>query len=218
MTSFEVWIASNRSLSAPTHEFTQAVGVRCTVVEGCSCTPLARCFTITKAIECGRDFDVALLMDDDMGVRRIEDVHQLVEAAAKLQRPVSGVYIGKTGQVMATELTSGSGPWQERRWLTGLGCFAVPMSLLRDLAAMSEVLALELGEFYAVTWAGPGNTDDGERKWFSEDYRLSKRLGGVTLAPISFGHQKPTLLYPDEASIQRLAQGHTFLPLTKESQ
>jgi hypothetical protein len=87
-----------------------------------------------------------------------------------------------------------------------------PRALLLDLEQRSESFELN-GKFYsAFTWCGP---EKGGR--VAEDFRLSINLGSVHLCPLAVGRIKKGALWPDDETLDQLAneRPHGALAPTK---
>lgn len=176
------------------------------VREGCSDTALARCMTFTRAAQSSAK--TLLFVDDDMTFTP-EHVLKVCTAANRLQIGVSGVYCQANGNFTATPLTRERAHWTERRWLTGLGFFAMPQALLAQLVETSEDVSDEEHQIRAVTWSGPGDCL-GKLRWLSEDYLFCSRLGGVALNPgVILGHLKQVPVKPSERSVYSLFEEQT---------
>jgi hypothetical protein len=83
-----------------------------------------------------------------------------------------------------------------------LGCVAIPRALLLDLEERSESFELNGKLYSAFTWCGPEKGG-----WVAEDFRLSINLGGVHLCPLAVGHIKKGALWPDDETLEQLANG-----------
>lgn len=201
---YQIWIATHRGLSKETKALIEGLKVKCSVVEGCSDTALARNIVFTECAESKDEFDIALFLDDDIAGSPA-DIIKLLEWSKELDRPVSGVYISTTGEIGAYELTriQETGFWGKRRWLTGLGCMAVPRRYIDKLYHSSQTFKLKNRELKEFTYSGVDSID-GNTEWFSEDYRFCKRLRGVALAPLAFGHVKPAVIMPSDESLDPL--------------
>lgn len=168
---------------------------------------LARNNVLTRALAQRGSCDVFLLVDDDM-VWTLGAAAKLVGLARQTGEAWSAAYATKEKHLAATPLE-----WDAQRTdglcMVGLGMCAVPVAKL-------EALALELGVV-----VGPNNSGivpfcqcrvvtpehDHIPRWCSEDYWLSRALGGVRLAPIAVGHLKQMDIWPDDETIKRLAEG-----------
>lgn len=142
--------------------------------------------------------DVVLMMDDDMIVDQ-EAAQEVVSHARRTGVAVSAAYATVKSTLAGTRWLDGPTPG---RWLAGLGCLAIPRKLLLELEQQSESVELDGKVYSAFTWCGPENG-----AWVAEDYRLSKRLGGVYMLPVAVGHLKPWPLYPDDDTIERIREG-----------
>ncbi len=136
-------------------------------------------------------FELVVLVDDDM-VFGIDDVVRLRDAAHETGFAASAMYMSQTGELCAVPLSNG-------RWATGLGLLAVPAALLERLALFSESFAYQ-GD---TNWGFTESKCQGGRYW-SEDFTLCKRLGGVLLLPLPIGHRKTVTIRPDAAIVERV--------------
>lgn len=141
------------------------------------------------------EFDVVLMIDDDM-LFTLEQAAELVTHARETGVPASAMYATTEGRLAAGKL-----PGMER-WYTGLGLLAIPAALLLKLEADSPSFPLKNGVFTAFT---SSSCHDG--KWFSEDFELCRRLGGVHLLPMAVGHLKTIPIYPDETTVALVRAG-----------
>jgi hypothetical protein len=169
---------------------------------------LARNLALSAAVNArssrrGGDFDMVLMVDDDM-VFSWEQASQLVNHARLRNVAASAMYGTTMGTLAATRLKSG--PGEDQRWATGLGLLAVPMRLLLDLAERSEQFDFNGTKNWGFTWslAHGGN-------YWSEDFTLCRRLGGVHLLPIAIGHLKTIPIYPDEETVQCVREGRRLV-------
>jgi hypothetical protein len=177
---------------------------------GVSDTALARNIAFEKALRTGRELgkEAILFVDDDMAFLP-ETAEKLAEEALVRHAPVSATYVLAGGNVAATCLHRGEGPWPTHLWLTGLGMLAIPGELLERLGDESEDFeTAHDGKCRAFTWSGRVETPDGKGgAWFSEDYQFCSRLGGVLLAPLRAAHMKMVPLEPDDATLVAVDRG-----------
>lgn len=175
---------------------------------GISDVTLARNRLFTSAVDyCDRfsQFDVVLCVDDDM-VFDADVAHHIIETARTTGRPASAVYAAVDGHIAAAKL-EGLQPDRLGRptWLVGLGFCAIPIAALRALrATLAPVAINEHQRIYAFCTSGP--SPDG-RYWESEDFSLCRRLGGVQLEAAAVGHVKRIPIWPDDATLARVAEG-----------
>ncbi len=146
--------------------------------------------------------DMVLLMDDDMAINP-GDVQLLVDSARASGVACSAVYAAadanvkeQRGSLAGCKLEGKPG-----RWTMGLGCIAIPASLLLELELQSEKFEMRGQQFSEFTWSCAENG-----RWIAEDYRLCLRLGGVRLLPIQAGHKKAILLWPDDETLAEVAR------------
>lgn len=203
-----VTIQSIRSLGA----------VRTFELHGCSDIAMARNRLLTSVLEetKGTDADVVLCVDADMVFTR-ETVEDLVGRARSTGRAWSAIYASASGHLCAA-LREDLEEWVDpvtqvtyHAYLAGMGLMAIPLELLRALAQKRKPIRGPKGMIYPLCTTGPRYTDAHGQPmvpyWESEDYSLSRRLGGVLLAPVSAGHEKPIPLWPDDATVETLARG-----------
>jgi len=192
-------MSSNGELEKQTKTTLQnltAAGALVLMETGSADVAFARCRALTWACEMLRhhpERDVVLMLDDDMEVP-IETAQLLADAARERGQACSAVYATLTANVAASRW-----PGHPGLWLVGLGCLAVPRSLLLELERRVEAFEVAGRTYRAFTWCGPECGD-----WIAEDYRLSMNLGGVCLCPLAVGHIKKGALWPDDETIAQL--------------
>lgn len=169
----------------------------------------ARNYALTIVLEVlkkgDRKFDTVFMLDDDMYCDT-DTVKKLVDASQHHKTACSGQYISSKGKAVAKLWPAGSSAVKSvlPRYLTGIGCLAIPANMVLELAEKSEQYCYDdddpnklVTEF---TWSGgdisPFGT--GRREWVGEDYRLCMRLGGVILCPYKVAHIKKQLMIPKE--------------------
>jgi len=202
-----VVMSSNREVEKQTRNTLQNLasqGAMLLMETGSADVAFARCRALSWACEKLREYperDTVLMLDDDMDVPT-ETAQALVDKARELGRACSAVYATLTANVAASRWPDHPG-----LWLVGLGCVAIPRALLLELEQRSEAFEVD-GRFYsAFTWCGPDNGG-----WVAEDFRLSINLGGVHLCALPAGHIKKGALWPDDETIERLAEGRALDP------
>lgn len=207
MPTAEIYCAAHRSVSDDTRKSLEMARLPFRLIVGISDTALARNITLTQAVQ--SEADVIVMVDDDMVIPP-ECMHKLIEIAHREQVPTSGLYLTGKQQAAAYPLAE-LGDYLASRWVTGLGALAIPMPRLRELRDKSEVLRGDPDDVIEFCWSGAGALphDDpkAKRRWLSEDYCLTLRLGGCILAPVGVGHQKTIALWPDEASLRNVKAG-----------
>lgn len=190
-----------RQTTLALHELVRA-GVLYIDQSGSADVALARNLALTAACNALRAQparDIVLMVDDDM-VFTVEDCEKLADHARETNVPASAMYATLAGTLAASRLRTPSG--DDQRWAVGLGLVAIPRELLLALEANSERF-LFMGEpQFGFTWSAAA----GGIFW-SEDYTLSRRLGGVHLLPLGVGHLKTIPVYPDEATIACVREG-----------
>lgn len=204
-----VVMSSNRELEKQTKATLQNLsnlGAMLLMERGSADVAFARCRALSWACEKLREHperDVVLMLDDDMEVPE-ETALALIDKARELGRACSAVYATLTSKVAASRW-----PGHPGLWLVGLGCVAIPRSLLLELEERSESFEVH-GRFYsAFTWSGPEGGG-----WVAEDFRLSMNLGGVHLCPLAVGHIKKGALWPDDETLEQLAGESAAAPAT----
>jgi hypothetical protein len=207
MKSTLVVMSSNRELERQTkHTLQQLTGLGATLLmeTGSSDVAYARCRALSWACAKLReypDWDVVLMLDDDMEVPA-ETAQALADKARELGRACSAVYATLSSKVAATRWAG-----HPELWLVGLGCIAIPRTLLLELEQRAEAFELNGKICKAFTWCGPENG-----VWIAEDFRLSINLGGVHLCPLPVGHIKKGSLWPDDETLNQLASDRVSDP------
>jgi hypothetical protein len=143
--------------------------------------------------------DTVLMVDDDM-VFTLDDAQRLVDYARSTGMPASAAYATHMSTLAATRLKTD--PSAVQLWVTGLGFLAIPAAKLLELEQRSEVFTTMQETRRGFTWS----IADGGNYW-SEDFTLCRRLGGVHLLPIPVGHVKPWPLYPDDETLECIREG-----------
>lgn len=194
-----VLMSSNRSLEPQTKATLKALGdlgASLLMETGSADVAFARCRALSWACNVLRENserETVLMLDDDMEVPA-EVAQQIVDKSRELGIACSGAYATLNSKIAATR-------WKRGRWLTGLGCLAIPRRLVFELEERAESFS-QNGKFYsAFTWCGPSRGE-----WVAEDYRLSMNLGGVHLCPLAVGHIKKGSLWPDDETLAELAK------------
>lgn len=211
-----VVVSTNRDMQRATRERIgqmQHAGAQYVEQTGCSDVALARCLALTGACNALRllnkegnvstargPFDTLLMVDDDMAFT-LDQAQELINHTRAFAVPASAAYATLQGTLAASPIDDGK--FARQLWKTGLGLIAVPASLLLALEKRLPKFELLSGTYSAFTSSGIG--DDGA--WWSEDFTLCARLGGVNLLPIAVGHLKTIPIYPDEETIQAIRNG-----------
>ena len=211
-----VLCSHNRPLQEGTrHAVTAMVHAGAAFLEqtGSADVSLARNIALTEACDTirrlgsavePRRIDTILMVDDDMWVT-LEQAQELIEHSRQHTRPASAMYATTAGTIAAMRF--GLDPTNGRQlWTTGLGCLAIPRPHLERLRMVSERFTMHDRTYYGFTSSG---VDSGQ--YWSEDYTLTKRLGGVHLLPMAVGHFKVIPLYPDEETIACVREGRPLL-------
>jgi hypothetical protein len=186
---------------------------------GCSDVALARCLSLTGACNALRllnqpdnlesfdraPFDMILMVDDDMQFD-VDQAQELVNHARAHVVPASAAYATLNGTLAASPIDEGLHARQ--LWKVGLGLVAIPATLLLALEQRSPRFELQNGIFSGFT----SSAARADGQWWSEDFTLSERLGGVHLLPIAVGHLKTIPIFPDEETINSIRNG---VPLPK---
>lgn len=216
MKSTIVLCSHNRPIHAATHAAIAALcaaGAGFLEQTGATDVSLARNLALSGACEAVRTQAcrsparlaelVVLMVDDDM-VFSVPDAEQLVQYARRSGVAVSAMYATTMGTLAAMRMRTPEGAPQ--LWATGLGMLAIPATMLLELEGRSESFKFLGRTHYGFTWshAERGN-------YWSEDFTLCRRLGGVHLLPIAVGHMKMVPLYPDDETIACIAEGR-WLP------
>lgn len=146
----------------------------------------------------GTEIDTVLLLDDDV-VFEPKVVLDLVAHSRRTGECCSGVLITAGGQLCARpypQLVRVPGAPATMRWLTGLGCLAVPRA---RLAKIRDKLPKTAG---ITHWSRSGPHPDYPGEWFPNDFWFCHHFGGVLLFPLAFGHLKTVPILPDERMLR----------------
>jgi hypothetical protein len=149
------------------------------------------------------NYDTFLMVDDDM-LFEIDQAQELINYTRKTGMPASALYATMHGSVAAMPIETPIG--ERQLWLSGLGLLAIPAWRILKLEETSERFTSLHGKQVAFT---SSSTRGG--KWYSEDFELCSRLGGVHVLPMAVGHLKTIPIYPDEETVRRVRDGE-FLP------
>lgn len=209
-------ISTNRGLHPETLEAVRAcrnAGARLVQQHGASDVSLARNHALSMAkraleLDEGKDIDAILMIDDDM-VFTLNDAQRLVDRIRETGAPASATYVQVGGALAASRMTpwctveEGEQPQPMRpgSWHVGLGFVAFGAGALLELAADSNEFNLRGETCWEFTRSRAVAGD-----YISEDYCLSRRLGGVELLPLEVGHLKMTAIYPHENLLARVAE------------
>lgn len=156
------------------------------------------------ALEAGEQ-DVVLMVDADMAFT-LQQAQSIVDHVRKTGIAASGCYIVGGGEKARLAAT----PFNNGRWLTGLGFLAIPAAMLLKLREVSPKFECVEGELHEFTSSGPALSSEGKRIWITEDTRFTSRLGGVELLPMAIGHIKTAVGMPgDETTLARVIAEHT---------
>lgn len=207
-------ISTNRGLWPETLESVRALrnaGARLVQQEGSSDVSLARNHALSMAaialeLESGQSIDTILMVDDDI-VFTTEDAQRLVDRCRETGGPCSGLYVQAGGQLAASRMpshcrTRPGGPMRPMRpgtWQVGLGFLAFSAAQLVELAERSPSFTLRGARLREFTRSGAIDED-----YVSEDYCLSRRLGGVELLTLEVGHLKMIPLYPSAGAAKQV--------------
>ncbi|HLO20159.1 MAG TPA: hypothetical protein VK192_06665 [Sphingomicrobium sp.] len=167
---------------------------------GTSCVALARNLALTTACQALDEAPCAktlVMLDDDMDAQAAV-VQELVAMSRKLKQACSATYTTATGTIShspAPQLGKGL-------WFAGLGMIAIPRAAI--LRVRDESPTFKVGTRIGVRAFTEARMIDGE--WSSEDYTLSRRLGGVVLLPIAAGHLKVQSLQPNHLQLDTVAK------------
>jgi len=144
-----------------------------------------------RAMRENRRFEQVLMIDDDMAFR-VEDVTALTSFVQQHMLPASGAYVLGDGRMAAQHLAGD-------RWLTGLGFVSIPLPALEMLASESREFYLRKGDngkLWEFTRSCADREENGDWYWEPEDFRLTRRLGGVVLLSLPISHIKKRELRP----------------------
>jgi hypothetical protein len=215
-------VSTNRDMQAATRECLSQLrraGAQYVEQSGCSDVALARCMALSGACNALRllnepdnlsltrgPFDTILMVDDDMTFT-VDQAQELVNHTRAHAVPASAAYATLGGTLAASPIDEGK--FGRQLWKCGLGFLAIPAALLLLLEKKSPKFELISGIYSAFTSSCA--RDDGQ--WWSEDFELCHRLGGVHLLPIAVGHLKTIPLFPDDVTIAQIRNG---VPLPKK--
>jgi hypothetical protein len=167
--------------------------VRMVTVENESNVTLARCRQMTLLETVKEDWDVALLMDDDVFFRSVPHAEFLAQEARANGRATAALYPSIGGNVNVRMVRSGPIIRDVVRVLTGVGALAIPREVFEDLrerVPRCEVSSgLTVGEYCR---SGASEIEPGQ--WWSEDFSLCWNLGGVEISSLAAMHQKGRML------------------------
>lgn len=151
---------------------------------GTSCVCTARNIALTEALDKCIDRKTMLLIDDDI-IPNIEQVSELVSLSQQHDLPYSGRYVLADGSLSLLRVS-------KDRWYAGLGFIAIPTHSLQAVAG-KKVRISDTIRIYPLCTAGADGDD-----WYTDDFSLCKKLGGVVVANIDVAHRKPIELFPAE--------------------
>ncbi len=206
-------ISYNRPIQEPTRALLGeliSAGVAIVTQTGCADVALARNLALTGACRAYRQLnaklpedkqrDLFLLVDDDM-LFELDQVKELLAHVRTTGISASAMYATAFSTIAATRLREPENG-EPQRWVTGLGLLAIPAAALLELEQNSETFPLKNGRHTAFTWSAIH-----EGFWYSEDYTLTRRLGGVHVLPMAVGHLKTIPIYPDKESVALIRDG-----------
>lgn len=150
---------------------------------------LARNTALTEAIK--SKSDIVLMLDDDMHID-VEVIDKLVKRVHNI--PLSAYYCDANGDATFSKLRD--------IVVCGLGCLAIPMPNLKALAEECitfKVRGKIIKEFTSCRCIPVETEDTHTFLWLSEDYTLTKRLGGVSVQlDLKLGHNKIAPIFPKD--------------------
>lgn len=215
-------VSTNRGLHPVTLDAVREcrnAGARLVTQSGASDVSLARNCALTIARK-GLDLvekqqgappiNVIMMLDDDMAFG-LADAQALVDRVRLTCAPASATYVQAGGMLSASIMPAqaatrrGDGllVMRPNSWQVGLGFMAFPAIELVTLAEQSDRFEFQGEEHWEFTRSG---AIDGF--YVSEDYCLSRRLGGVELLPLEVGHLKMHPLYPHENILAVVREHH----------
>lgn len=213
-----VVVSTNREMQRITRERIGQMrrnGAQYVEQTGCADVALARCISLSAACnalrmlnaqENGRKFDTVLMVDDDMQFE-LDQAQEIINHTRTYTMPASAAYATMNGTLAASPIDEGL--FGRQLWKVGLGFVAIPAVLLLALEAKSQKFELRNGIYSEFT----SSRAKADGQWWSEDFELSYRLGGVHLLPIAVGHLKTIPIFPDEQTITSIRNG---VPLPKK--
>jgi hypothetical protein len=209
--SLIVLVSSNREINPSTAACItklQREGASYVVQRGSSDVALARNLALSQAYDLLAEprFDAVLMVDDDM-LFETAQAAELVAHVRKTKHAASAVYAtsGKTTACTRDPETIAKLNGQLApcgAWLAGCGFLAIHREALQRVAYNSETFHWNGRECRAFT-----KTHVLNGRWWSEDYWLSLRLGGVDVLPMAVGHIKLCPIYPNDDTLALIARG-----------
>lgn len=142
---------------------------------------------------------IVLSLDHDVtfGISAVRDI---VKHVRETKRPASGVYPTAGGLLHAA---------RDRGviWECGLGFAAFSLQMLSDAAEALPLL--ELGQLPRRLWpfCQSGVHPTLPTAFTPEDFWFCRTLGGFDLLPIPIGHLKTFPIFPDDQTLQLIADG-----------
>jgi hypothetical protein len=192
-------LVTHRGLADDTAECVAKLGCPSIIkVKGCPDQSKGRSMSIDAAFDktSGTAIDTVLLLDDDQ-IFDQKTVLDLVEHSRTTQECCSGVTVTADGKLCARPLSQLVRiPGSPVRWLTGLGCLAVPRA---RLVKLRDTLPKTAG---ITHWCRSGPHPDYPGEWFPNDFWFCHHFGGVLLIPLAFGHLKFMPIWPDERMVR----------------
>lgn len=214
MRNLIVLLSSNREIHPATTDSVRKLrelGASYIAQLGSPDVALARNLALSAAAAAFQKHDaleLVLMIDDDM----LFEVAQAQEIAARVletRHAASGVYatMGKTtactrDPALISELFGNVAARGE--WLAGLGFLCIHRRRVLELAESSEPFLWQGKPCWEFTKT---HVLPGSKRWWSEDYWLSVRLGGVEVLPMGIGHLKTIPIYPDDATLDLIRRG-----------
>lgn len=183
------------------------LGAGCMFTKAVSPIAAARNVLLTRIVdELPEDTQrrILLCIDDDT-VATAATAIALAQHSWETGHACSGCYVDAHNSIVAKRVPR-SDP---ASWETGLGFFALPLTMLRELAASFEYrLAHPSYPRRIFPFCQEGKHPKRPREWCNEDAWFCQSLPQpVDLLPLLVGHVKSRELYPHPADVKRLLQG-----------
>jgi hypothetical protein len=210
-------VSSNREINIDTQRCISAIkraGAPLVLERGSSDPAQARNSGLSAVCEQFRlypEYDTLLMLDDDI-ICPLEVAEHLVNESRSCGFACSAVYVTTAKRVAGGRWPPPEGrEWPDglrRRWVFGLGCLAIPKTLLLDVEKNSESYSVGERVLSEFCWS---KAEAGQ--WIAEDYRLCMRLGGVKLLPVAVGHVKMWPLYADQETLDAIHEDRMIQPI-----
>jgi hypothetical protein len=136
-----------------------------------------------RAVELAPSIDTVLCVDDDM-IFEPEQAKAVVELSRREAALVSGIALS-TAEILCARPLPKRIIGSQQKWVSGFGFLAVPVAELVRVAPRLPVCG------GLRVWCQTGEHPEYPGEWIGEDFWFCSHFGGVIMAPIAVGHQKP---------------------------